>query len=409
MQHKGPQRLHRGHFAFMRALIQGMDERTAWDRYLRGEGDPGDLRHVRRTILWIRDTFAAAARRERRPGTARLVLLDLERIKVRAPASLPTLAEFAAERGLEDFSEDEQIEAYEEAYPAGATGRGSVSAAMRRGRLIDRQLEALRWLEDLVVREPGPADGVEAWFHPLLASRLQRAGLGTLDVLVAHMNHEGERWWRHVPAIGRHKADRIAAWLQAHAPRLGLQLQEHALVRRSELTPKGRAEAVSAATALRPLEKLVLPTHLDGRNGQRRAAAGRARVGGSTDLDAVMAWIDAKAGTIGGSALNATQRGYRKEAERLLLWAVLVRGKALSSLDAGDLRAYAAFLQQPPATWCGPRSHPRWSPKWRPLEGPLSASAHRQAVVVLHAMFRHLQHAGWIDGNPVAEMKASGG
>lgn len=405
MQHGRPQRLHRGHFAFMRALIQGMEERAAWDRYLRGEGDPGDLRHVRRTILWIRDTFAAAARRERRPGTARLVLLDVERIKVRAPTS-PSLAEFAAERGLEDFSEEEQIEAYEEAYPAGAAGRGSVSAAMRRGRLIDRQLEALRWLEDLVVREPGPADGVEAWFHPLLASRLQRAGLGTLDVLVAYMNHEGERWWRHVPAVGRHKADRIAAWLQAHAPRIGLQLHEHALVRRSRLTPQGRAAVVEAATALRPLEKLLVPPHLDGRAGTRRALADRLRLVASTDLEAVSAWIDDKSAGDGRPALTATQRGYRKEAERLLLWSVLVRGKALSSLEADDLRAYAAFLRQPPASWCGPRSHPRWSPKWRPLEGPLSASAHRQAMVVLHGMFGFLQRAGWLDGNPVAEIKA---
>lgn len=392
----------------MRALIQGMDERTAYDRYLRGEGDPGDLRRVRRTVQWMRDTFAAAARRERRPGTARLVLLDVERLKVRTPVAVPSLAEFAAERGMEDFSEEEQIEAYRDAYPAAAGGRGSASGGGRRARLIERQLEALRWLEQLVAREPGPADGVEAWFHPLLAGKLRRAGLGSLEALVAHMNHEGARWWRHVPAVGLHKAERITAWLQAHAPRLGLQLQEHALVRRSELTPKGRAAAVGAATALRPLEKLVLPPHLDGRSGQRRAAADSARVAGSTDLDAVMAWIDAKAGTMHGSGLNATQRGYRKEAERLLLWAVLERGKALSSLDAADLRAYEAFLQQPPATWCGPRSHPRWSPKWRPLEGPLSASARRQAMVVLHAMFRHLQHAGWIDGNPVAEMKASG-
>ena len=31
-------KLHRGHFAFMRALAQGLDERASWDRYLRLEG-----------------------------------------------------------------------------------------------------------------------------------------------------------------------------------------------------------------------------------------------------------------------------------------------------------------------------------------------------------------------------------
>ena len=86
----------------MRALAQGLDERASWDRYLRIEGEHTDLRTVRRTIAWIRDAFAAAARREQKPGTARLILLDPDRFAT-AP-SLPRLTEFAATRGLEDFT-----------------------------------------------------------------------------------------------------------------------------------------------------------------------------------------------------------------------------------------------------------------------------------------------------------------
>jgi len=56
-------KLHRGHFAFMRALAQGLDERASWDRYLRLEGEHTDLRTVRSTIAWIRDEFAAATGR----------------------------------------------------------------------------------------------------------------------------------------------------------------------------------------------------------------------------------------------------------------------------------------------------------------------------------------------------------
>ena len=36
----------------------------------------------------------------------------------------------------------------------------------------------------------------------------------------------------------------------------------------------------------------------------------------------------------------ATQRAYRKEAERLILWAIVERGKALSSLNTEDAVAY---------------------------------------------------------------------
>ena len=65
-------KLQRAHFAFMRGLLQGLDERELWNRYLRSEGEPTDRRTVRQTIAWIRDEFAAAAQREDRPGTCLL-------------------------------------------------------------------------------------------------------------------------------------------------------------------------------------------------------------------------------------------------------------------------------------------------------------------------------------------------
>ena len=70
-------KLHLGHFAFMRALVQGLDTDKSWDRYLRIEGERTDIRTVRRTIAWLRDEFAAAALRHDRHGAARLVRIDL--------------------------------------------------------------------------------------------------------------------------------------------------------------------------------------------------------------------------------------------------------------------------------------------------------------------------------------------
>lgn len=45
--------------------------------------------------------------------------------------------------------------------------------------------------------------------------------------------------------------------------------------------------------------------------------------------------------------LPSTQRAYRKDAERLILWAILERGHALSSLTTEDSIAYPAFLRHP--------------------------------------------------------------
>ena len=55
-------KLHRGHFAFMRALVEGLEVKPSWKRYLEFEGNVADERVIRSTIAWIRGEFAAAAR-----------------------------------------------------------------------------------------------------------------------------------------------------------------------------------------------------------------------------------------------------------------------------------------------------------------------------------------------------------
>lgn len=393
-------KLHRGHFAFMRALAQGLDERASWERYLRLEGEHADLRTVRRTIAWIRDEFAAAARREHKPGTARLILLDPDRF-ASAPA-LPSLAEFAAAQGLEDFSEAEQIEAYEAAYPAGGGGGQGGARPSRRARIIDHQLQALRWLEGLVVQDPRPGDPVAAWLHPALAARLERAGVSTLVMLVERINGIGARWWVQVPGVGELKAARILDWLQANEQVLGLRVGPHAAQPRSQLTPAALAGVVPAATALRPYEKFVLPAALDGREGRFRAPPEKCLLLAENDHQAIGAWLATKRpGRVAGD-LSSTQRSYRKEAERLLLWAVLERKRALSSLSAEDATAYHSFLTDPPPAWCGPRHHQRWSPMWRPLEGPLKPAALRQSLIILKSLFAFLMSQGYVIGNPFA-------
>ncbi|MEJ8852572.1 phage integrase family protein [Variovorax rhizosphaerae] len=407
---QAPRKLHSGHFAFMRALAQGLDEKASWNRYLHLEGEYTDVRAVRRTIAWIRDQFAAAARRENKPGTARLILIDAERITAEAAApakALPSLAEFAAANGLEDFSEEEQLEAYQDAYPAGkkengaVQGGGSKGQRSRRARVVERQLEALRWLQALVAQDPKPGDSVAAWINPSMAHRLERAGLPTLSSLVAHINGVGARWWVMVPGVGEGKAARIVEWLQANEAVLGLRVGVHVAQPRMQLASATLEAVVLAATAIRPYEKFVLPAELDGRAGRFRAPPEHCLLMAGNDHEAIGAWLSSKAAGAKGN-LSATQRAYRKEAERLLLWAVLERKRALSSITVEDAAAYRDFLADPPAGWCGPRHHQRWSPLWRPLEGPLSGVTLRHSLTVVRSLFAFLMRQGYLVGNPFA-------
>ena len=394
-------KLHAGHFAFMRALVEGLDLDKSWDRYLATEGSATDKRVKRSTIAWIRSEFAAAAKRENKPGTARLVLLNLGGPTEDAPAPAskptakapPTLEEFVQAIGMEDFSEAEQIERYVEEYgKASQEDPKERTRLQRRARLIKRQLLALDWLEQSVSQLPAGGDSVEAWFAPSLAGHLKKAGLHTLFLLAERINGVGWRWWTVAPGIGELKGARITEWMKLHADSTYLPIGEHALIRRSEADPGQLALVVRPATDLVPLEKFKVPAELDGSQGAFRAE--RSLLSASNDYDAITAWLATK------QEQPNTQRAYRREAERLLLWTVLERGKAMSSLTTEDAMAFMAFLKEPPARWCAPRHLQRWSPLWRPLEGPLKAPARQQAQRILSGLFNFLMKQSYMIGNP---------
>lgn len=376
----------------MRAVVQGVDLRASWERYLCLEGDHTDVRKVRSTIAWIRQEFAAAARRQAKFGTARLVLI--EHRDQTPEGTPPTLDDFARARGMEDFSEAEQLEAYEEAY-----GKDSRNQS-RRARLVQRQLQALTWLERLVAQRPGPGDAVSAWLPLALAGRIEAAGMPTLFTLAERINGRGLRWWTGLRAIGETKGRRILEWMRLYEDSIGVRIQAHTLVPRAQLQSEQLARVVPAQTALVPLEKLLVPTELDGSRGRYRAPMEHCLFAARNDYDAIGVWLASRGGKIQRDGLSLTQLAYRREAERLLLWSILERRKPISSLTVEDAIAYMDFLAAPPAAWCGKRHQQRWSPLWRPLEGPLSPKGRRQAGTILRTLYTFLIAQGYLIGNP---------
>lgn len=145
----------------------------------------------------------------------------------------------------------------------------------------------------------------------------------------------------------------------------------------------------------RPLEQLTHST-LDGSQGRNRGS-GQGVLNATTDLEAISAWLNEFRDS------PQTFRSYRKEAERLMLWSMLERGRALADLGREDLQSYEAFLAdpQPPEHWCGPTA-PRFSERWRPFRGALSPGSRHTALVILHGMFAYLIDAGYLHRNPLS-------
>ncbi|NPT41784.1 tyrosine-type recombinase/integrase [Paraburkholderia sp. 1N] len=158
--------------------------------------------------------------------------------------------------------------------------------------------------------------------------------------------------------------------------------------------------------SVQPVETLVIPERLDGRDGTNRGDAGHSQLSARNDLDAVRAWLANYADT------KTTFDNYRKEAERLLLWAVVQLGKPLSSLTHEDLLLFRVFLvnPQPENRWVSASGgkYARGDARWRPFNGPLSPASQRQALIILNGMFTWLVDAGYLRGNPMALLRQRG-
>jgi site-specific recombinase XerD len=149
-----------------------------------------------------------------------------------------------------------------------------------------------------------------------------------------------------------------------------------------------------------PLERLLLPPALSGAAGTNRAPKS-GRLAAADDLAAVTAWLARYADT------PATLAAYRREIERLILWAVIQLGKPLSSLTHEDLLVYDRFLRnpQPAERWVLSGSRKKLARShagWRPFAGPLSDTSVRHAQVILNACFAWLTEAGYLAGNPLS-------
>lgn len=265
-------------------------------------------------------------------------------------------------------------------------------------RLASASLQMVEQASRLAVAAPLAGHAVGLWFRPLIARHLAGEGIGTLGELVAVANRRGGSWWRAVPRIGPGRARVIVAWLRRHVDSLGVTVAADVDAAEPLVAPGNTVVIGPASGQLAPLERMALPHALSGERGTNRAPVFpyvRAR----HDLDAVRAYLAGYAGQ------TATQRAYVRELERLVLWATMQRGVALSSLTVEDCEAYKAFLAAPAAAFTGPPVS-RTSGRWRPFApGGLSADSQRYAVRAIRAAFDWLVDVRYLAGNPWRAVK----
>jgi site-specific recombinase XerD len=246
--------------------------------------------------------------------------------------------------------------------------------------------DAIGVLRHARVPVPQISDDIGLWLPTRAVSVLRAHDIATLADLTVRTPRR-RQWWKAIPGLGPASARRIEAFFAAHPA----------------LTERARALVVGSPTSgIVPWEQLRLPHEVDGSTGAYRAPRATCTLNADNDYQAVQAWLSLHESP-------ATQRAYRKEAERLILWAIVERGRALSSLTTEDAVAYRAFLRRPTPRerWVGP-VRARTSPEWRPFSGALSARSAAYALTVLGALFRWLIEQRYLLANPFAGVKVRG-
>ncbi len=368
------------HFAYLRAIAEGLDANASAQRFL-GVFHGHERRSAHNQLI---DAVRAIARRA---GERAWRLIGMT-IRAASPgAQRPTLQDFIDARGLDGWSEDEQVEMLEAAFPV---DRRSV----RRDRLRQRQIDLLRRLEHAESHPPRPSDLVSDWFDEVTAKRLIWAGHNTLADL-ARVIAAGGKWFRTMPGVGETKARRISthlltlipAALPPERPFFPLRFIEDA---GSDLPPLPSPSPASLLPASLP-SWTPLPSLIP---SQPPAPVG-SLLDATTDMQAVKAWLQARCSS------EATAKCYLREARRLMLWLSRERvGRTLASMRVEDCLAYQSFLQHIPPGWISRDRHSPGQMGWAPFRGPLTPASQRQATTILGALFAWLAAAKYIQGNP---------
>ena len=249
----------------------------------------------------------------------------------------------------------------------------------------------------LAAAAPAADHHVGLWLRPLVTKRLTAERITTLGELIAYCNSHGGGWWRSVPRVGAHRARVLVAWLRRHEQAIGMRVDDD--VDAGPLVPAvglGNVVVVGGSLEtprLAPFERLAIPTALSGEHGTNRARE-FAFIRADHDLAAVHAYLNRYRDR------PPTLRAYTRELERLVLWLVIVRGVALSSMTVEDCEAYKDFLKTPIGSFVGPK-RPRSSGRWRPFASDrLSADSQAYAVRAIRAAFAWLTSVRYLGGNP---------
>ncbi len=348
-------RLSAGHFAALRAHLQGVDEAHIGSRYLYLDGE--DARAVRSTLRWVASTCEAL--RASHPMLTIPIQLRPFEIKS-APIKLPSLDEFAIERGYTGWSQTDILAFYTEAYAEELNKMAERTAKAKQEKSppldIEGMLAALIQLQSDNYQPPQLHHTVAEWLADKYAVALRIAHIDTLAQLIERIRVWGRGdWTQRVRGLGKLKAQRIERWLDEHVETLGTLSLPVAV---TDMAPRNM---LAVFKGFEDNETLNGVSALNRPRDQARIMA--SGLGADNDFAAIKVFLSQF------RKRKHTLRAYTVELDRLMLWALRDQGKALSDLTVNDALEFASFLEdpQPRHLWVSEQRLPRAHAAWRPF------------------------------------------
>ena len=351
--------------------------------------------------------------------------LELLRSQAKVPAivQLPSLEEWVEREGMDPdmYGEAELLAEYKAAF--GLDNADALEVGADHKDPTAERVRALNHLEVLLAMNPSADDKLETWFARSVVKRLRNVGLLTLRDLVNFINAYGYRWHGRIAAFGTHRAQQVVFWLRLQQEQLNLLISESVNEPKSRLILRraGQGDLVASrmlgrsqpglvpakpsvfglgTSAQLGLERIRYAPGLSGDAGPFRSHMANT-LGADNDLDAVNAWLQRY------QEKPSTQRSYRKEIERFMLWCAQELKKPLSSVTSPDCQRYRDFVKAVPASWIHPAPVVRTDPQWRAFRGQPGSPSQKQALVILQTLFTGLVDAGYLVANPMRSLMKS--
>lgn len=401
------------HFAFVRSSLLGLDLREAFNRYLAWSETTTDLRYIHNRRDALLKHIIEAGRHldaglpEHARITRQLELLRSDAL-TKPVVVLPTLQDWVESERMDPdaWSEADLIAEYKANF--GLDNADAADAADGLRDPVGERVRALNYLETILCVTPAPTDRLESWFAKSVAKCLRNVALLTLGDLVRFINVYGYRWHGRIKGFGAQRSEQVVAWLRMQCEHLNMGISDNVRAPKSKMALfRSAPSALTLATAQAQLSQFGQGTLVQ--IGLNRIQSSAALAGGqgefrshmantlnaSNDLEAVNAWLAYY------REKPSTQRSYRKEVERFILWCAQELKKPLSSVTSPDCLKYRDFLANVPGTWICALPVQRTDPMWRAFRGQPKAASQKQALVIIQTMFGALCDAGYLVANPM--------